>query len=156
MTANISSRKGAWLGSWNIQSDSAQFSMCGWPEFIEETRSWGGSDIADDYTYCCQARAKLMERLQVTADEAAKVRDWRSTLKVFQGTVSTIEDFQAMCRHNDYLHDAESACNCTAQVSSSSAAAICILVPTRLASRHLPRAKVYLLAAICRPRRAWA
>lgn len=76
MTANISSRKGAWLGSWNIQSDSAQFSMCGWPEFIEETRSWGGSDIADDYTYCCQARAKLMERLQVTADEAAKVRDW--------------------------------------------------------------------------------
>jgi len=28
----------------------------------------------------------------------------------------TLEDFQALCRHNDYVHDPESMCNCTAQV----------------------------------------
>jgi hypothetical protein len=66
VTANITSRKGAWLGSWNIQSDDTQFAQCGWPAFIEETRAWGGDDIANDYTHCCQARALLIQRLQVS------------------------------------------------------------------------------------------
>jgi len=35
---------------------------------------------------------------------------------MLQENVVTLEDFQAMCRHNDYLHDTESTCNCTAQV----------------------------------------
>ena len=65
MTANITATEGTWLGSWNIQSDPAQFGECGWPQFIEETRAWGGDDIANDYTHCCQARALLMRRLQV-------------------------------------------------------------------------------------------
>jgi hypothetical protein len=73
VTANITGTKGAWLGSWNIQSDAAQFGECGWPEFIEETRAWGGDDIANDYTHCCQARALLMQRLQVAA-AAGRVR----------------------------------------------------------------------------------
>ena len=67
VTANITGTKGAWLGSWNIQSDGAQFEECGWPAFIEQTRAWGGNDIANDYTHCCQARALLMQRLQVSA-----------------------------------------------------------------------------------------
>ncbi len=67
VTANITATKGAWLGSWNIQADPAQYQQCGWPEFIEETRAWGGDDIANDYTHCCQARALLMQRLQVCA-----------------------------------------------------------------------------------------
>ena len=68
VTANITATAGAWLGSWNIQADPAQYQQCGWPEFIEETRAWGGDDIANDYTHCCQARALLMQRLQVCAD----------------------------------------------------------------------------------------
>lgn len=48
---------------------------------------------------------------------------------VLQENVVTLEDFQAMCRHNDYLHDTESTCNCTAQVCGD-------------AGRHCLRCKV--------------
>jgi len=122
VTANITGTKGAWMGSWNIQSDGAQFEECGWPAFIEQTRSWGGDDIANDYTHCCQARAFLMQRLQVrhVCQRAEKLL---LTHKRPQDSVVTLEDFQAMCRHNDYLHDPESLCNCTAQVRARSCAA---------------------------------
>ena len=113
VTANITGTKGAWLGSWNIQSDGAQFEECGWPAFIEQTRAWGGDDIANDYTHCCQARALLMQRLQVSA-LCLCIRCVCLTL--MQESVVTLEDFQAMCRHNDYMHDPESKCNCSAQV----------------------------------------
>jgi hypothetical protein len=76
VTANITATEGTWLGSWNIQSDPAQFGECGWPQFIEETRAWGGDDIANDYTHCCQARALLMRRLQVDSAFYVSVRLW--------------------------------------------------------------------------------
>ena len=75
-------------------------------------------DIANDYTHCCQARALLMQRLQVCADITG-VDVARAYTGCLQDSVVTIEDFQAMCRHNDYMHDPESKCNCSAQVCSS-------------------------------------
>eukprot|EP01013_Petalomonas_cantuscygni_P017351 TRINITY_DN34497_c0_g1_i1.p1 TRINITY_DN34497_c0_g1~~TRINITY_DN34497_c0_g1_i1.p1 ORF type:complete len:658 (-),score=143.06 TRINITY_DN34497_c0_g1_i1:443-2320(-) len=109
LTPNIT--QSTWFGSWNTQGDPQQYAKCGWPEFVQELKDTDGEDVANDYSHCCQTRAKLMGRIQKT--------------------VTSLEEFGNLMRRNNYKEDPESLCNCTAlpYTACKAVATRCDLMP---------------------------